>query len=86
MNVLKDKETGSLRLPHRVDEATGMYRGKQIFTAKVKTVKAQKVGKKVEHPKDHIHDSEPSNQKKASVLEKFNIARPRSRSGMGGTA
>jgi len=86
MNVLKDKEAGTVRLPHRVDEATGMYRGKQIFSAKVKTVKAEKMGKKVEHPKDHVHDSEAPKQKKTSVLEKFSVTRPRSRSGMGGGA
>ena len=86
LNVLKDKETGSLRLPHRVDEATGMYRGKQIFTVKTKAIKDEKGNKKVEHPKDHVHDSEPAKKEKASVLEKFSISRPRSRSGMGGTS
>ena len=39
MNVVKDTESGNLRLPHRIDEVTGMYRGKQIFTPKVKKVK-----------------------------------------------
>lgn len=42
VNVVKDKETGNLRLPHRLDEATGMYRGKQIFTPKVKAVRGEK--------------------------------------------
>lgn len=32
--LVKDKESGNLRLPHRLDEATGMYRGKQIAPAK----------------------------------------------------
>src|SRR3989338_10805940 len=36
MNVVKDTESGNLRLPHRVDEVTGMYRGKQIFSPKTK--------------------------------------------------
>jgi ribosomal protein L32 len=84
LTVLKD-ENGKTRLPHRVDEATGMYRGKQIFAPKAKKVSAEKV-RKVEHPKDHVHDSEPVNQAKTSVLEKFSAMRPRSRSGMGGTA
>jgi len=83
-NIVKDKESGNLRLPHRLDEKTGMYRGKQIFTAKAKAVKVEKGGKKVEHPKDHVHDSEPAKKEKTSVLEKFSVARPRSRSGMGG--
>jgi ribosomal protein L32 len=30
-SILKDKDNGSLRLPHRMDEATGTYRGKQII-------------------------------------------------------
>ncbi len=86
LTVLKDKETGALRLPHRVDEATGMYRGKQIFAAKVKAVKTDKTAKKTDHPKDHVHDSEAAKQTKTSVLEKFSVSRPRSRSGMGGGA
>ena len=43
MNIVTDKESGTLRLPHRIDEVTGMYRGKQIFTPKTKTVKGEKV-------------------------------------------
>ena len=38
--VIKDKESGNARLPHRLDEETGMYRGKQIAPARV--VKATK--------------------------------------------
>ena len=30
--IVKDKESGNLRLPHRLDEKTGMYRGKQIVS------------------------------------------------------
>ncbi len=33
-NVVVDTETGTLRLPHRLDETTGMYRGKQIAPAR----------------------------------------------------
>jgi len=84
MNVLKD-EKGSLRLPHRVDEATGLYRGKQIFTVKAKKVAGERV-RVVAHPKDHVHDSEPAKQEKKSVVEKVSALRPRSRSGMGGGA
>lgn len=32
-NLVKDEESGSLRLPHRLDEKTGLYRGKQIIPA-----------------------------------------------------
>ena len=37
-NILKDKETGAARLPHHLDETTGMYRGKLIAPAKTKKV------------------------------------------------
>lgn len=60
-NVVADKETGNLRLPHRLDETTGMYRGKQIAPARA--VKLPKVGKlkgvptgpAVEHTHEHAH-------------------------------
>ena len=42
-SIIKDKESGNLRLPHHIDEATGMYRGKQIFTPKVKAAHKSKV-------------------------------------------
>lgn len=29
--LIKDEEAGTIRKPHRLDEATGMYRGKQII-------------------------------------------------------
>jgi len=48
-NVVTDKESGALRLPHRLDETTGMYRGKQIAAAKpAKT-------KKVKDTHTHVH-------------------------------
>lgn len=34
--LVKDKESGALRLPHRIDETTGMYRGKLIVKPKAK--------------------------------------------------
>ncbi len=47
--IVKDKESGALRLPHRLDESTGMYRGKLIAPPKgrVTKVTAKKVLKKV---------------------------------------
>ena len=57
-NIVKDKETGNLRLPHRLDETTGMYRGKLIAPQKAKAVVAKKptkakkeVAEKVEETK-----------------------------------
>ncbi len=47
--ILKDEKTGALRLPHRLDESTGMYRGKLVATPKVKKVRAE-AAPKVEAP------------------------------------
>ena len=33
-NIIEDKKSGEYRLPHHVDEKTGMYNGKQIFKPK----------------------------------------------------
>src|SRR5690606_40427975 len=41
--VVKDKESGALRLPHRLDETTGMYRGKLVMKPKAKKVTAEAV-------------------------------------------
>lgn len=38
--LVKDKESGALRLPHRLDETTGMYRGKLIAAPKGKKIQA----------------------------------------------
>lgn len=42
-NIVKDKESGALRLPHRLDETTGMYRGKLIAKPKAKKSAAAEV-------------------------------------------
>ena len=91
MKVVKDKDSGNLRLPHRLDETTGMYRGQQLFTPKVKA-KGMKKSKGVE-PKlpavDRHADHEHVEQKTASkgVLGKvLGGSRPKARSGMGGQA
>lgn len=57
--VVVDKESGNLRLPHRLDEMTGMYRGKQIAPAKVQReakskIKALSTTPHAEH--DHVHE------------------------------
>ena len=94
MTVVADKESGNLRLPHRLDEATGMYRGKQIFTPRVKAVKGEK---KVKGPstataaeQGHEHTHEHANAEAKSSKGIFGkIAtggRPKARSGMGGVA
>lgn len=90
--VVKDKESGNLRLPHRLDETTGMYRGKQVFTPKVKRAHESKVkGPDTEPVKkpvhDHAHEEHQNAETKGSkgVLGKVSAAnRPKARSGMGG--
>lgn len=42
--IVKDKKSGALRLPHRLDETTGMYRGKLIAAPKTAKV-AKSTGK-----------------------------------------
>lgn len=39
--IVADKESGALRLPHRLDETTGMYRGKLIGKPKKKEVEVK---------------------------------------------
>jgi large subunit ribosomal protein L32 len=34
LNPIEDKKCGEYRLPHHVDEKTGIYNGKQIFKPK----------------------------------------------------
>lgn len=91
--AVKDKESGNLRLPHRVDEVTGMYRGKQIAQAKG----ARKVSVKVKGPatllpaKEHVHEHAHAEHANAEAKSSKGIAgkvatggRPKARSGFGG--
>jgi ribosomal protein L32 len=82
------------RLPHRIDEETGMYRGRQIVSPKVK--KEQKEEKVVgprtykELPGDHKHEKHDHEHENAKQTKPRNFfgrimnARPKSRSGAGG--
>lgn len=91
--AVKDATSGALRLPHRVDETTGMYRGKQIFTVKVKKGAVSKVkgpSEKVVAEKVHDHAVDHANAEAKSTKGIFGkIAtggRPKARSGFGGGA
>ena len=94
MNIVKDKESGNLRLPHRVDEVTGMYRGKQIFTPKVKTkhehkVKGPDTDPAAKHEHEHAKEVHANAEAKATKGIFGKIAtggRPKARSGFGGGA
>ncbi len=89
--VVKDKETGNLRLPHHLDEVTGMYRGKQIFTPKAKAAKGEKVkgpstAPAAEHAHDHAHEHANAEAKASKGIfgKVATGGRPKARSGFGG--
>lgn len=88
-----DKESGALRLPHHIDETTGMYRGKQIFTPKAKVAKVSKTKGPDTEPKAeaHAHDHAKHDHANAEAKGLKGImgkiatgGRPKARSGMGG--
>ncbi len=94
-NVVKDKESGNLRLPHRIDEVTGVYRGKQIFVPKVKTehrpkVRGPSTEPVVKHTHEHAAEVHANAEAKSSkgVFGKLfkGEGRPKARSGFGGGA
>ena len=68
--IVKDKESGALRLPHRLDESTGMYRGKQILPKKEVKAEAKDHKKRVAaHKEEHKEGTrEPVHAEK--VVEK----------------
>jgi len=94
-NIVKDKESGNLRLPHRIDEATGMYRGKLIVPERKKEVKADKkrrekaAGAEATAP-GHTHEEkmvvEESREKKQGLVGRMTKGKAKSRSGFGGGA
>jgi len=88
-HALKD-----IRLGHRVDETTGMYRGNQIFTPKVKAASNAKAkGPDTEpvakHVHEHAHEEHANAEAKSSKGVSGKVAkanRPKARSGFGGGA
>ena len=94
MNLVKDAESGNLRLPHRVDEATGMYRGRQIFSPKTKVKREHKVkGPDTEPAPKHGHEHAKEVHANAEAKSAKGISgkiatggRPKARSGFGGGA
>lgn len=94
INIVKDTESGNLRLPHRIDEVTGVYRGKQIYTQKTKTERREKTVKGPDtepipaHTHEHAHEMHANAEAKTSkgFLGKFFKERPKARSGFGGGA
>lgn len=90
--TVKDKESGNTRLPHRLDEATGMYRGKQIAPAREARVAKDKVkgpstAPIAPHVHEHAHEEHANAEAKASkgITGKVSTGgRPKARSGFGG--
>lgn len=97
MSIVTDKESGALRLPHRLDETTGMYRGKQIVPLKdVKKAEDRakdKEKQKMEHAhsegkKEPVHADKEINtsEKKQGLIGRMTLGKAKSRSGFGGGA
>ena len=92
VKAVKDAESGNLRLPHRLDETTGMYRGKQIFSPKEKRAHASKTkGPSTTPPikpaHEHAYEEHASAEAKSSKGISGKVAtggRPKARSGFGG--
>jgi large subunit ribosomal protein L32 len=91
--TVTDKESGNLRLPHHLDEATGMYRGKQIAAPRVKAAKGEKKvrGLSTEPTPVHIHEHAAEVHANAEAKSSKGISgkvatggRPKARSGFGG--
>jgi ribosomal protein L32 len=92
-SILKD-EQGNLRLPHRLDESTGMYRGKQILPKKeVKEAKKDHEKRVEAHKEDRsegaqqpVHTEAKEAKKTGLLVRGSKGGRAKARSGMGGTA
>lgn len=91
--TVKDAESGNLRLPHRLDEATGMYRDKQIAPPRVARSHEKKAkGPSTEpvatkHAHEHAHEEHANAEAKSQKGVAGKIAasgRPKARSGFGG--
>jgi ribosomal protein L32 len=87
--VVKDSASGNLRLPHRLDEVTGMYRGKQIaLPKKVKKVSQKMKGASTEpvapHLHDHAHEHDNAEIKATASKAKGTPRATKARSGLEG--
>lgn len=90
--TIRDKESGNLRLPHHLDEVTGMYRGRQIAPSRVTKVSAPgRKGISTEPTAKHVHEHAHEEHMNAEAKSLKGIAgkvatggRPKARSGFGG--
>ena len=94
VRVVKDAASGNLRLPHRIDEATGMYGGKQILTPKAKSehkakAKGSSTAPAAKRAHEHAQERHANAEARSArgITEKVAAAgRPKARSGFGGGA
>jgi len=98
--IVKDKESGALRLPHRIDETTGIYRGKQILPKKEVAAAKKDHKKRLEAHKDlneegikvpaHVEmaaDNKVAKKTGKGLFGRANMeGKAKARSGMGGVA
>lgn len=96
--VVTDKESGNLRLPHRLDEATGMYRGKLIVPERKKELKVEKKRREknqqenpdVDGVREPVHEEKHTvadeREKKQGLMGRMQLGKAKSRSGFGGGA
>ena len=91
--VIIDPETGQARLPHRVNEASGIYRGRQVFAPKQKAEKRSKVHGPDTEPREdaHVHERARVERENAEIKGSQGVigkltggGRPKARSGAGG--
>lgn len=92
--IVKDKESGNLRLPHRLDEKTGMYRGMQIVSKKeIKKEEKKEKNKKKLHEHVEVTNTTPAGdkhlkteevEKKKGLVGRMTLGKAKSRSGFGG--
>jgi large subunit ribosomal protein L32 len=91
--VVNDKESGNLRLPHRLDESTGMYRGKLIVPERKSDLKKE-AKRREKNLEEHVHEegvkepvhTEKEIKKETGVLGRLTKGKAKARSGMGGGA
>ena len=89
--IVKDKESGALRLPHRLAAPSGMYRGKQSVSKEAIARRAAKAQKEAKEKREHQHAEgrrEPihseKEEKKEGVLGRLTKGKAKARSGFGG--
>jgi ribosomal protein L32 len=100
INIVTDKDSSALRLPHTLDESTGMYRGMQIVSKReVKAVEKKEKGKAKAKREEQVHgentnapaakhDRKNEDREKQSqgLLGRMITGKAKSRSGFGGGA